>query len=149
AGHPRWRWPSPGGHGLDLRRPRRFSSRRTPRGHRVRRSVRGCPRREVTARRQALPAPQALAGLNAERGAGRALRRTSTTDVPLAMSRHYDDLETRDPEARERALEELAQEERTLIFFEAPHRINSFLDSALKSFGSDRRAAICREMTKT
>jgi 16S rRNA (cytidine1402-2'-O)-methyltransferase len=51
--------------------------------------------------------------------------------------------------ARERALEELAQEERTLIFFEAPHRINSFLDSALKSFGSDRRAAICREMTKT
>jgi 16S rRNA (cytidine1402-2'-O)-methyltransferase len=51
--------------------------------------------------------------------------------------------------ARERALDELAQEERTLIFFEAPHRINSFLESALKSFGSDRRAAICREMTKT
>lgn len=51
--------------------------------------------------------------------------------------------------ARERALEELAQEERTLIFFEAPHRINSFLESALKIFGLDRRAAICREMTKT
>lgn len=51
--------------------------------------------------------------------------------------------------ARERALDELAQEERTLIFFEAPHRVNSFLESSLKSFGSDRRAAICREMTKT
>jgi 16S rRNA (cytidine1402-2'-O)-methyltransferase len=51
--------------------------------------------------------------------------------------------------ARERALDELAQEERTLIFFEAPHRINSFLESALKMFGADRRAAICREMTKT
>ena len=50
---------------------------------------------------------------------------------------------------RERFFEDLAQEERTLIFFEAPHRIDSFLESATKVFGADRRAAICREMTKT
>jgi len=51
--------------------------------------------------------------------------------------------------ARDRSLEELCEEERTMIFFEAPHRVSAFLQSALKSFGQDRRAAVCREMTKT
>ncbi len=51
--------------------------------------------------------------------------------------------------ARDRFLEQLSEEERTMIFFEAPHRITSFLESATKSFGDKRRAAICREMTKT
>lgn len=51
--------------------------------------------------------------------------------------------------ARDKFLEELAEEERTMIFFEAPHRIAAFLQSATKSFGENRRAAVCREMTKT
>ncbi len=51
--------------------------------------------------------------------------------------------------ARDKYFEELVTEERTLVFFEAPHRINAFLDSATKFFGPDRKAAICREMTKT
>ena len=51
--------------------------------------------------------------------------------------------------ARDRYFEELATEPRTLVFFEAPHRINAFLDSALRFFGTERAAAICREMTKT
>ena len=51
--------------------------------------------------------------------------------------------------ARAQALANLGEEERTLIFFEAPHRIGEFLDAALKEFGSTRLAAICREMTKT
>ena len=51
--------------------------------------------------------------------------------------------------ARDKYFEELITEERTLVFFEAPHRINAFLDSATKFFGPDRKAAICREMTKT
>lgn len=51
--------------------------------------------------------------------------------------------------ARDRQLEELAEEPRTMIFFEAPHRITAFLESATKAFGSDRKGAICREMTKT
>ena len=51
--------------------------------------------------------------------------------------------------ARQSHLESLRFEERTMIFFEAPHRITECLSDALKIFGSDRRAAICREMTKT
>jgi 16S rRNA (cytidine1402-2'-O)-methyltransferase len=51
--------------------------------------------------------------------------------------------------ARERRLENLLYEERTLIFFEAPHRIRDFLQSVINTFGDERNAAICREMTKT
>jgi 16S rRNA (cytidine1402-2'-O)-methyltransferase len=51
--------------------------------------------------------------------------------------------------ARAEALSNLAEESRTMIFFEAPHRIGEFLNSALKEFGESRNAAICREMTKT
>ena len=40
-------------------------------------------------------------------------------------------------------------EERTLIFFEAPHRILETLAVAKKYLGADRGAALCREMTKT
>ena len=51
--------------------------------------------------------------------------------------------------ARQSHLESLRFEERTMIFFEAPHRITECLNDALETFGSDRRAAMCREMTKT
>lgn len=51
--------------------------------------------------------------------------------------------------ARQTHLESLRFEERTMIFFEAPHRITECLADALETFGGDRRAAICREMTKT
>jgi 16S rRNA (cytidine1402-2'-O)-methyltransferase len=50
---------------------------------------------------------------------------------------------------REKELAALAQEERTMVFFEAPHRIKEFLSDAVEIFGSDRNAAVCREMTKT
>jgi len=36
-----------------------------------------------------------------------------------------------------------------MIFFEAPHRLLESLQDAVTVLGSDRRAAICREMTKT
>ena len=51
--------------------------------------------------------------------------------------------------ARQSHLESLRFEERTMIFFEAPHRITECLSDALETFGRERRAAICREMTKT
>jgi len=51
--------------------------------------------------------------------------------------------------ARITALEKLRNEERTMIFFEAPHRLLESLRDAVTVLGSDRRAAICREMTKT
>src|SRR3954464_13387588 len=43
----------------------------------------------------------------------------------------------------------LAAEERTLVFFEAPHRTAAALAALAEAFGSDRRAAVCRELTKT
>jgi 16S rRNA (cytidine1402-2'-O)-methyltransferase len=50
---------------------------------------------------------------------------------------------------REKELAALAQEERTMVFFEAPHRIEEFLIDAVEIFGGERKAAVCREMTKT
>ena len=50
--------------------------------------------------------------------------------------------------ARSKWFNELAQQERTIIFFEAPHRIVESLADASESFGSDRNGAICREMSK-
>ena len=50
--------------------------------------------------------------------------------------------------ARQKWFADLASEERTIIFFEAPHRIMESLSDAQISFGSDRLGAICREMTK-
>ena len=41
-----------------------------------------------------------------------------------------------------------AKEERTLVLFEAPHRLLESLIDAAAAFGGDRQAAICREMTK-
>jgi len=51
--------------------------------------------------------------------------------------------------ARLTHLDTLRFEERTMIFFEAPHRITESLKDAAEIFGDERRAAICREMTKT
>lgn len=50
--------------------------------------------------------------------------------------------------ARIKWFEDLAQQERTMIFFEAPHRILESLTDAADAFGLDRKAAICREMSK-
>jgi len=50
---------------------------------------------------------------------------------------------------RLRGLTSLAQERRTMIFFEAPHRLDSTLAAMAEIFGADRPAAVCRELTKT
>ncbi|MEU4562034.1 16S rRNA (cytidine(1402)-2'-O)-methyltransferase [Actinoplanes sp. NPDC023936] len=50
---------------------------------------------------------------------------------------------------RRSRLRELAAEPRTLVFFEAPHRIVSALADLAAVFGADRPAAVCRELTKT
>ncbi len=50
--------------------------------------------------------------------------------------------------ARLATFEKLRFEERTMVFFEAPHRLAESLVDAVNVFGSDRRGAICREMTK-
>jgi 16S rRNA (cytidine1402-2'-O)-methyltransferase len=50
---------------------------------------------------------------------------------------------------RLRALQALAGERRTMIFFEAPHRLDATLAAMATAFGDDRPAAVCRELTKT
>lgn len=51
--------------------------------------------------------------------------------------------------ARQSFFESLAEEERTIIFFEAPHRLAESLADAARALGANRSGAICREMTKT
>jgi 16S rRNA (cytidine1402-2'-O)-methyltransferase len=50
---------------------------------------------------------------------------------------------------RRRALAALAREPRTMVFFEAPHRVGAALADLADAFGPERRAAVCRELTKT
>ncbi|MDT5030263.1 MAG: rRNA (cytidine1402-2-O)-methyltransferase [Actinoplanes sp.] len=50
---------------------------------------------------------------------------------------------------RRSRLRDLTTEPRTLVFFEAPHRIADALADLTTAFGADRPAAVCRELTKT
>lgn len=55
----------------------------------------------------------------------------------------------RRPGERRRRLAGLAAEERTMVFFEAPHRLADFLADAASALGEERPGAVCRELTKT
>ncbi len=50
---------------------------------------------------------------------------------------------------RRRFFAALAEEPRTEVFFESPHRIADTQSEAAEVLGADRRAAVCRELTKT
>jgi 16S rRNA (cytidine1402-2'-O)-methyltransferase len=50
---------------------------------------------------------------------------------------------------RRTRLGELADDPRALVLFEAPHRLAASLADVASVFGGDRRAAVCRELTKT
>jgi 16S rRNA (cytidine1402-2'-O)-methyltransferase len=52
------------------------------------------------------------------------------------------------PAARREALRALATETRTLVFYEAPHRLRETLEDLAAAFGADRAAAVARELTK-
>ena len=45
-------------------------------------------------------------------------------------------------------LAELLQEKRTVIFYEAPHKLRTTLDDLTAAFGADRSITLCRELTK-
>lgn len=51
--------------------------------------------------------------------------------------------------ARRQMFEALASEQRTLVFYESPHRIADSVQDMCDLFGADRQAVICRELTKT
>jgi 16S rRNA (cytidine1402-2'-O)-methyltransferase len=55
----------------------------------------------------------------------------------------------RKPGERARVFADLAQDPRTLVFFESPHRTGATLAAMAEAFGADRPAAVCRELTKT
>jgi 16S rRNA (cytidine1402-2'-O)-methyltransferase len=55
----------------------------------------------------------------------------------------------RKPGERRHLLADLAGERRTLVFFEAPHRLAGSLAVLADAFGADRPAVVCRELTKT
>lgn len=50
---------------------------------------------------------------------------------------------------RSARLHDLALEKRTMVFFEAPHRLEAMLRALHTAFGPARQAAVCRELTKT
>lgn len=54
------------------------------------------------------------------------------------------------PQNKERRarLERLKTEERTMIFYEAPHHLRATLEDLCAAFGSERRISLCRELTK-
>lgn len=55
----------------------------------------------------------------------------------------------RKPGERRRFFARLVAEQRTSVFFEAPHRLAEALADAAEVLGADRQAAVCRELTKT
>jgi 16S rRNA (cytidine1402-2'-O)-methyltransferase len=55
----------------------------------------------------------------------------------------------RKPGERLARLREVAADRRTLVYFEATHRIDATLAAMAEVFGAERRGAVCRELTKT
>ena len=50
--------------------------------------------------------------------------------------------------SRREHLESLVNEQRTMIFYEAPHKLPATLESMAEVFGPDRPISLCRELTK-
>lgn len=50
--------------------------------------------------------------------------------------------------SRKEHLEALSQEQRTMVFYEAPHKLLNTLESMSEVFGTDRPISLCRELTK-
>lgn len=61
----------------------------------------------------------------------------------------FDGFPPRKQGQRKTWLSALATEQRASVFFEAPHRLADCLADAVEVLGPDRRAAVCRELTKT
>lgn len=61
----------------------------------------------------------------------------------------FEGFPARKPGERARQLAALADEPRTIVLFEAPHRIETTVADLAAAFGADRPAALCRELTKT
>lgn len=60
----------------------------------------------------------------------------------------YEGFVPRKPSDRARRLRALRAEPRTIVFYEAPHRIAETMDALAEAFGEGRPMALCRELTK-
>ena len=49
---------------------------------------------------------------------------------------------------RKAHLQSLAKEERTMLFYEAPHKLTATLEDLMEAFGGERRISLCRELSK-
>ena len=68
----------------------------------------------------------------------------------LPMERYiFDGFPPRTLQARQNYFETIKTEGRTVVLFEAPHRIRETLADAIEILGGQRLGAVCREMTKT
>ena len=68
----------------------------------------------------------------------------------LPMERYiFDGFPPRTQQARQNYFETIKAEGRTVVLFEAPHRIRETLSDAIEILGGQRLGAVCREMTKT
>lgn len=56
--------------------------------------------------------------------------------------------EKTDKKERKRILSQLAEEERTIILYEAPHHLRAALSDLADALGAERRITLCRELTK-
>lgn len=91
----------------------------------------------------------AEAGIDVEAIPGPSAITTALAVAGLPVSRFCFEgfLPARERERRAH-LAQLADEPRTLVFFEAPHRITATLADLATEFGDDRRAVVARELTK-
>ncbi len=85
---------------------------------------------------EVVPIPGAVAGINALISSGLPTGRFT-----------FEGFLTVNKRGRAEMLEELKNEKRTMIFYEAPHKLVNTLADMLKYFGN-RRISVCREMTK-
>ena len=83
-----------------------------------------------------VPVPGAVAGINALIASGLPTGRFA-----------FEGFLTVNKRGRAEMLEKLKAEERTMIFYEAPHKLVNTLRDMLAAFGN-RKAALCREITK-
>ncbi len=84
-----------------------------------------------------VPIPGACAAINALIASGQPTRRFS-----------FEAFLPQDNKEREAVLSELKNETRTMIIYEAPHRLKKTLKELMDIFGEDRSLTICKEITK-
>lgn len=60
----------------------------------------------------------------------------------------FEGFPTRKGGERRRLFASLSGEQRTMVFFESPHRLGDTLADMAAGFGDERRAVVCRELTK-